>query len=103
MANRSIFTLKYEDLVTAPETTIQAMFDHLGEETPAGFVQKVFDRPLEHGPLHIGQGDPGMLSGMRNRFDPSSIGRWRSLNQHLVRSVADLVNPGLACWGYQTV
>jgi hypothetical protein len=65
--------------------------------------ERVFDRPLEHGRLQIGQGDPSVQSGSRKGFDTSSIGRWKTMDRRLVQSVADIVNPGLQRWGYECV
>jgi protein-tyrosine sulfotransferase len=101
--NDGILTIRYEDLVTEPDRVIETLFRHLDEEISPDFVTSVFARPLEHGPLKVGQGDPIFQSGARNRFDPSSVGRWKTLNRQQVRSVADIVNPGLQYWGYDCV
>jgi len=72
--------VKYEDIVTEPETRISSMFQFLGEEplAPAGVETEVFGS--DHGPRF---GDHKIFE--TNCFHRESIDRWRSVPPRLYR------------------
>jgi hypothetical protein len=95
-----VFVLQDEALVKAPQATVSALFAFLREQVPRGYLENLFEHRLDN--QHRGGSGDYKLERKRH-VDPSSVGRWRSLDRATIESVADIVNPSLTRWGYDPV
>jgi amino acid adenylation domain-containing protein len=86
-------SVRYEDLVASPESTLRKLLDFLGEE----YEPAILDHGLET-PGQIGFGDHKSYSN--NSVHRSSIERWKALPQAQVSHLAKRLNPMLAHLGY---
>lgn len=87
------YEIRYEDLITDPETTLKALFRHLGEPWEKG----VLDHAAK--PHNVIEGEEQVRRG----FDPSAIGRWRrDLNPQQIDAVLQVAGPMLGELGYLT-
>lgn len=90
------FVLRYEQLVAAPEATLRAMFEFLGEQWDPALVERAFVQHREPG-----VGDPGIL-GTRSIHD-KRIGRWKHWRPGVCEALTPLVARELAALGYDPI
>lgn len=89
-------SIRYEDLVGAPEDTARTIFEFVGEPLPDGLL----DRALADAE-QVGFGD--WKTYARDRIDTSSVDRWRTLPRPTVEKLAEICNPTLQRLGYPAV
>jgi protein-tyrosine sulfotransferase len=99
--DKNFHLVKYEDLVNQPASGVAALFSFLREETPAGFLEHLFDGPVETPSEYGGSGDYKI--GRLDHIHTRSVGGWKNIPSGVVHSVADIVNPTLRLWGYEPV
>jgi Sulfotransferase family len=87
--------VRYEDLVTRTEETLESILAHLGVDSSPTAASSVIDRALANSDEAISRGN--QTSGSPTE----SIGRWRrELDPPLVRACEEAFGPALAELGY---
>ncbi len=87
------FTIKYEDLVTDPESNLREVFSFLGEEWEDGLIERALENKE-----NLGLGD--WKTYAKSKVDRGSIDRWRKLSQADLQVLGPIVNPALERCGY---
>jgi len=88
--------IRYEDLVDNPETETKKMFEFLNEQIDENIISTALARPRK-----TGLGD--WKTYQRDNIDKASIGRWKGLPQYLASRLAEICNPTLESFGYETI
>lgn len=86
--------IRYEDLVSDPESVCKSIFGFLGEAWEPGILKKAMATENIDG-----IGDWKIHS--RATIDSSSVGRWQTLRQDVISRLAPIVNPLLADCDYE--
>lgn len=86
----------YEDLVSAPNETMESIMSFVGERWSADLVGRALEQRS-----NLGLGD--WKTYARTTIDASSVGRWRKLSRDTIRRLAEICNPTLMACGYQPV
>lgn len=86
--------VRYEDLLTEPETTLERAFGFVGVDPSAEVVGKTLERA---------ENDAPSMDHHRTATDPSAtIGRWRDdLSAELISACAESLDPMLEAFGYE--
>lgn len=87
---------RYEDLVAAPESTLERVLEFVGEGWDANVLRAAFDKKDVRG-----LGDWKTYG--KSSIDEASVGRWKTLPQEAVRRLSNIVNPALKACGYEPV
>jgi hypothetical protein len=86
--------VRYEDLVTEPEATLESAFDFAGVDASPDAVRQTLERARKDAPSmdhHRTAADPG-----------ATIGRWRTdLSAELISACAEALDPVLEAFGYK--
>ena len=88
------FLLKYEDLVTDPQSTVASLLAYLGADAAAGTVRRALDDAAREDP--DAQREHRTSAGAQ-----ASIGRWRrDLAPHALAACEETMSDALAAFGY---
>jgi protein-tyrosine sulfotransferase len=90
----TVFGLRYEDLVDAPEAVLGELFAFLGEPCDVSALLAEAFRPKDV----AGLGDYKTFA--TKGLERGSIGQWQSLSARVQAEIAPLLNPVLARAGY---
>jgi len=86
--------IRYEDLLTEPEPTLEQAFEFVGVDHSSDAVRQTLDRATNDAPSmdhHRTGGDPA-----------ATIGRWRQdLGDELIEACAESLDPVLEAFGYE--
>jgi hypothetical protein len=86
--------VRYEDLITEPEQTLQKIFEFVGVSASPAVVAATLERAISESPSmdhHRTARDPG-----------ATIGRWREdLSPDLIAACAEYLDPMLEAFGYE--
>jgi hypothetical protein len=88
--------IRYEDLVGKSKSETKSMFKFLNEKSDEKLISTALARPRQ-----AGLGD--WKTYQRNEINKASIGRWKGLPSHLVSRLAEICNPTLEAFGYETI
>ncbi|MGB7685886.1 MAG: sulfotransferase [Solirubrobacterales bacterium] len=86
--------IRYEDLLTEPEPTLERLFAFVGVDSSAGVVKRTLERA---------ESDAPSMDHHRTATDPAAtIGRWREdLSEELISACAESLDPVLEAFGYE--
>jgi hypothetical protein len=87
--------VRYEDLVSEPEATLEAAFEFVGVEPSPDVVRRT---------LAIARSDAPSMDHHRTAGDPAAtMGRWREdLSSELISACAESLDPVLEAFGYES-
>lgn len=90
----SAHLVRYEDLLTDPAPTLEAIFEFAGVESSPKVVRRTLARATDDAPSmdhHRTGGDPA-----------ATIGRWRrDMSRDLIEACAESLDPALEAFGYE--
>jgi Sulfotransferase family len=86
--------VRYEDLLTEPEPTLERLFGFVGVDSSTEVVKRTLERA---------ENDAPSMDHHRTATDPAAtIGRWREdLSEELISACAESLDPVLEAFGYE--
>lgn len=88
--------VRYEDLVTDPESELSRIMDFLGEPWEPELLLRALSQPES-------KGFSDWKTFARSSIDAASVGRWRQWSPATIADLAPIVNPTLLQCGYDAV
>jgi protein-tyrosine sulfotransferase len=93
---QNTMTLRYEDLVSAPEEMTNKILGFIGEPVVPDLLETALSDPSP-------RGFSDWKTFSKDRIDASSIQRWRKLPPATIRELAAVLNPTLTRCGYEPI
>lgn len=93
---RNALLVRYEDLTTQTDSTMQRIMEFVGERWEPDLVARAL-----HERGNIGLGD--WKTYARSVVDQASVGRWKQLSRDTVARLATICNPTLQLCGYDPI